>query len=207
MTDRETVRAGYDALGRTYADRREIGPTERALLDRTLPAEPADPLVLDAGCGPGPVLAELAGRVRAMGLDFSDEQLRLAAESVPHAGLVQGDLTALPFPADRFDAAVSMGVFMHLDADGQAAAIADLARVLKPGARLLVSDGTGEWVGENPDWLGSGVTMTWAVAGIDAVAAELTAAGFELLDMASTADELAEDDDASQGLALAELRA
>lgn len=207
VTDRATVRAGYDALGESYADQRAVGSTERALLARALAAAPDDPLVLDAGCGPGPVLTELVENVRAVGLDFSIEQLRLAATTAPAADLVSGDLTALPFPADRFDAAVSLGVLMHLDAADQATAIDEFARVLRPGARLLVSDGAGEWVGEHADWLGAGVTMTWAVAGIDAVAAELEAAGFELLARASTVDELAEDDDASQWLALAELPA
>lgn len=207
VTDRKTVRAGYDELGRTYAERRTIDATERALLERALEPGPPTPRVLDAGCGPGPTLAELTDHSRAIGLDFSAEQLDLAAETAPEAAVVRGDTAALPFAADSFDAAVSLGVLMHLPDAVQDAAIGEFERVLRPGGRLLVSDGAGSWVGENPDWLGSGVTMTWEIAGIDAVATALEDVGFELLERTASRDELAEDDDASQGLLLAELSA
>lgn len=196
---------GYDALGRTYVDQRSVGSTERRLLKRALAPCPSAPRLLDAGCGPGPVLADLAERGRAIGLDFSPEQLDIAAETVPTAALVRGDLATLPFGPESFDAAVSLGVLMHLPNDEQAEAIAEFARVLRPGGRLLVSDGTGSWAGENPDWLGAGVTMTWEITGIDVVAGQLEAVGFEILAREESSDELAEDDDASQGLALAEL--
>lgn len=207
MTDRATVRAGYDALGETYADQRAVGPTERRLLDRMLAPCPPEPRLLDAGCGPGPTLDELIPHGRAVGIDFSTEQLRLAAERAPMAALVRGDIAALPFESDGFDAVVSLGVLMHLPNDEQDAALAEFARVLRPGSRLIVSDGAGSWAGENPDWLGAGVTMSWEITGIDVVAARLEAMGFEVLERTSTADELSEDDDATQGLALAELRA
>lgn len=207
VTDRKTVRAGYDELGRTYAEHRTIDATERALLERALEPGRPTPRVLDAGCGPGPTLAELTGRSWPVGLDFSAEQLDIAVETAPEAAVVRGDTAALPFAADSFDAAVSLGVLMHLPGGVQDASIGEFARVLRPGGRLLVSDGAGSWVGENPDWLDSGVTMTWEIAGIDAVATELEGAGFELLDRTATTDELAEDDDASQELVLAELSA
>lgn len=205
MTDRETVRAGYDQLGRTYADHRSLDSAERAFLELTLADAPADPRLLDAGCGPGLTLAELADRAEPVGLDLSGEQLAIAAETAPTAALVRGDLASLPFGPDTFDAIVSLGALMHLPAAGQETAIGEFARVLGPGGRLLVSDGEGVWAGENPDWLGAGVTMTWEIAGIDAVTAELEAVGFEVLDRTTAADELAEADDARQALVLAEL--
>lgn len=204
MTDRETVRAGYDALGRIYADHRSVGPTERELIGRLLAGCPDSPRLLDAGCGPGPTLADLTSRGRAVGMDASSGQLELAAEAAPDAALVRGDVAALPFGADSFDAVVSLGVLMHLPNDEQDDAIVEFARVLRPGGRLLVSDGTGSWAGSNEDWLGADVTMTWEITGIDAVATALESAGFDLLERTRTADELADDDDASQGLALAE---
>jgi SAM-dependent methyltransferase len=205
MTDRETVRAGYDALGTTYAEHRSVGTAERALLERALGPSSDPPRLLDAGCGPGPTLAELTDRCRAVGLDLSSKQLRLAARTAPDAALVRGDLAALPFGTDRFDVAVSLGVLMHLPDVEQDAALAEFARVLRPGGRLVVSDGTGAWRGEHDDWLADGVTMSWEITGIDAVLEGLEAVGFERLERTVTTDELAEDDDAGQGLALLEL--
>ena len=207
VTDPETVRAGYDALGRTYAARRSVGPTEGRLLERALETAPPEPRFLDAGCGPGVTLADLAAAGRAVGIDFSRGQLAIAAEAAPAAGIVRGDITALPFADGSFDAAVSLGVLMHLSAGDQRRAVDELARVLQPRGRLLVSDGTTRWTGEEPDWLGAGVTMAWAVAGIDAVVGALEAAGFAVLETARTPDELAEDDGGTMGLALAELAA
>ncbi|NIS29986.1 MAG: methyltransferase type 11, partial [Actinobacteria bacterium] len=64
-----------------------------------------------------------------------------------------------------------------------------LARELRPGGRLLVSEGADEWVGDNPDWLDTGVRMEWAVAGADATRAQLRAAGFEVEAEETTGDE------------------
>lgn len=147
----------------------------------------------------------MAHRGRAVGVDFSTEQLGLAAERAPNAAVVRGDIAALPFAAESFDAVVSLGVLMHLPNDEQDRALSELVRVLRPGSRLFVSDGAGAWVGENPDWMGAGVTMTWEITGIDAVVARLAEIGFEVLERTSTADELSDDDQATQGLALAEL--
>lgn len=207
MTDRETVRTGYDRLGRAYADQRSVDPAERDLLERALAPCTDASWLLDAGCGPGPTLAELADAGRAVGVDLSGGQLAIAAETAPAAALLRGDIAALPFGADRFDAIVALGVLMHVSAGAQTAAIEEFVRVLRPGGRLLVSDGAGRWTGTHPDWLGTGVTMTWAVAGIDAVAAELVGAGLEVVARADAPDELAEDDDARQPLLLAELPA
>lgn len=194
MTDRDAVRAGYDVLAETYAASREPDDDERAVLESFVAGLSDGDRVLDAGCGQGdPVLRRLAETSPAVGLDFSGAQLELAREAAPEATLVRGDLTALPFAADRFDAAVAAHSVIHLPLEAHGPAIEELARVLRPGGRLLLSEGTGEWVGRNPDWLDGGAAMEWSIAGAEATRGQLEAAGFAVDAERTTGDELSDD--------------
>ena len=102
--------------------------------------------VLDVGCGPGLLLADMAQTVGrsglAAGLDVNAHMLLLARGRCAALGgaavLVRGDVTALPFPDALFDAAVSTQVYEYVD--DVARAIAELHRVLRPGGRALVVD-------------------------------------------------------------------
>ncbi|HWK11977.1 MAG TPA: class I SAM-dependent methyltransferase [Vicinamibacterales bacterium] len=107
-------------------------PTYLAKLDAVrayLDALPRDARVLDAGCGEGVLVAEYAGR-----LDISGVDANYASERV-----MQGSLTALPYPDATFDRALCLDVLEHLSFDDQPRALAELSRVLKPSAELLVS--------------------------------------------------------------------
>jgi ubiquinone/menaquinone biosynthesis C-methylase UbiE len=80
---------------------------------------------------------------RGLGIDLSLDMLQLARARIERAGLRhcsvrQGDIYDLALPADSFDVAIIHQVLHFLD-DG-ARAIAEAARVLKPGGRLLVVD-------------------------------------------------------------------
>lgn len=95
-------------------------------------------LVLDAGCGSGRDLAELAGRgFGAYGVDQSGPLVRIAAR----AGLVArvGDIRALPFPAATFDGVWACASLVHMTAVDARRALSELRRVSEDGARLYVS--------------------------------------------------------------------
>ena len=101
--------------------------------------------VLELGAGPGLVtdlLVELAPRVTAVEID---EQLagalrrRLAGEPVD---VVTADATALPLPAGRFSAAACFTMLHHIPTPAlQDRALAEIARVLRPGGLLVGTDG------------------------------------------------------------------
>ncbi|WP_424134152.1 class I SAM-dependent methyltransferase [Roseomonas chloroacetimidivorans] len=101
------------------------------------PGVPALP-VLDAGCGTGGFLRRLAETPRpAIGLDYNPlAAARAAAKSgLPVTG---GTVNALPFPDAAFGAAVSVDVLCHAAVD-EGRALAELHRVLAPGATLVVN--------------------------------------------------------------------
>ena len=93
--------------------------------------------VLEAGCGTGYMSKALAERY-----GWSMTPLDLGREGLEYARgyglgrLVQGDITALPLATGTFDALVSLDVIVHLPRGGEASALAEFARVLKPGGLL-----------------------------------------------------------------------
>jgi SAM-dependent methyltransferase len=92
--------------------------------------------ILDAGCGTGRNLEEFAVWARPSGVDLSEEALRFCRRrGVPAA---RGRVQALPFPQDAFDAVTSFDVLYHRWIEDDAAAVAELVRVLRPGGVLLV---------------------------------------------------------------------
>ncbi|UPW01154.1 class I SAM-dependent methyltransferase [Halorussus gelatinilyticus] len=195
MSDRDAVRRAYDAMAETYADERSAEGRGTEILTEFLDALPERPRVLDAGCGQGtPVLERLAAVGDPVGLDFSRQQLRLARETVPGAPLVRGDMTALPFESDAFDAVTAFHSLIHVPSDDHETVLAEFARVLRPGGRVLLTEGCEEWSGENPDWLDSGVEMQWDIAGIETTKKQLERAGFAVEDEWLVVDKLADDE-------------
>jgi arsenite methyltransferase len=103
--------------------------------------------VLDIGCGPGFLTAEMAEEVgsggRVDGVDPSESMLAVARrrETAPGAAPISlhaGDALTLPFEDGTFDAAVSTQVLEYVD--DVPAALAEAFRVLRPGGRLVVLD-------------------------------------------------------------------
>jgi SAM-dependent methyltransferase len=92
--------------------------------------------LLDCGCGTGAVVAHLGRRGPAVGVDLSPEALHLARTrgvAVARAGLL-----ALPFADATFDVVTSFDVIYHRWVKDDAAAVREMARVLRPGGRLLL---------------------------------------------------------------------
>jgi ubiquinone/menaquinone biosynthesis C-methylase UbiE/DNA-binding transcriptional ArsR family regulator len=96
----------------------------------------------DLGCGTGQVSAALAPFVqRVIAVDSSQAMLQAARRRLlafDNVDMRRGELEALPIDDGRLDAAVLMLVLHHVPEPHKA--LADVARVLKPGGRVIVGD-------------------------------------------------------------------
>jgi SAM-dependent methyltransferase len=92
--------------------------------------------LLDAGCGTGGMAGHLAARARAVGVDLSAEAVRLARAR--GAAVARAGLMALPFADGTFDCVTSFDVLYHRWVRDDAAAVREMARVLRPGGHLLL---------------------------------------------------------------------
>lgn len=196
MVDKDAVRRGYDDLAETYATGRSEDGRGMDVLARFLASLPKPARILDAGCGQGtPVLRQLSTVATATGVDFSRKQLGLAAENVPDASLVKGDMTRLPVYDGVFDAVTAYHSLIHIPLEDHQTVIDEFARVLRPDGQLLLSEGPDEWSGTNPNWLDSGVEMQWSIAGADATREHIQNAGFTVTNEWGVTDTFAEDEE------------
>lgn len=120
-----------------FAARRRILQAEIARL-----APPAGAQILDAGCGPGANLAMLSafGRVRGMELDAG---ARAHATGLGFE-VSEGRMPGAPFPDEAFDLIAAFDVIEHIEDD--AGAVADIARMLAPGGRVVASVPANPWM-------------------------------------------------------------
>jgi ubiquinone/menaquinone biosynthesis C-methylase UbiE len=103
--------------------------------------------VLDVGCGTG-TLAIAAARAtpggRVVGLDADPAILRRARAKAQRAGVEvafdEALADELPYPDASFDVVLSTLLFHHLPDDAKRAAAGEIARVLRPGGRVVVGD-------------------------------------------------------------------
>lgn len=141
----EAARRYFEAHAATWDSVRSLhvadSEVERAiaklLTDRPIGA------LLDIGTGTGRMLELFAPQAEsAIGIDRSSEMLRLARVKLQEAGigasLRQGDMYALPLGERSADSIILHQVLHYAQQPG--AAIAEAARVLRPGGRLLVID-------------------------------------------------------------------
>ncbi|KOX92192.1 class I SAM-dependent methyltransferase [Haloarcula rubripromontorii] len=136
---RAAVRRTYEDIGDHFSKTREYAwPEVEAFVDESSSAGTA----LDVGCGNGrhaELLAEVADRV--VGLDASRALLQAATDRVGDSvTLLQGDATRLPLASESVGLAVYVATLHHLPSQAaRRASLDELARVLAPGARALVS--------------------------------------------------------------------
>jgi SAM-dependent methyltransferase len=137
---RRSSRAFFQGAAGQWERLREQAYGSAFLQASLLELLPPDWVVADLGCGTGGLVASLAPHVRkAIGVDQSAAMLeaaRLRVASLPAAELREGSLEALPLKDGECDAALLVLVLAYV-ADPQPV-FAEMARVVKPGGRVVV---------------------------------------------------------------------
>jgi SAM-dependent methyltransferase len=122
---------GYRAVEWAYLYEPWTRPMNDVVLDRTGVA--AGTRVLDVGCGSGLAMWVAAGRgAQVHGLDAAEHLLAIARARTPDGDFREGDFAALPWPDGEFDVVTAFNSIWY----GEDAALAEAARVLRPGGAL-----------------------------------------------------------------------
>jgi ubiquinone/menaquinone biosynthesis C-methylase UbiE len=135
--------SSIDRFARTaqrLADRQDARAARLAEEVRDFAQPRGDERALDVGTGAGALALALAPLVReVVGLDPVRELLELArARARPNTEFVEGDGTAMPFPAGDFDLAGTHRTLHHVARPERV--VAELARVTRAGGHILVVD-------------------------------------------------------------------
>jgi len=104
---------------------------------------------LDAGCGTGRLLS-LCDDHFTFGIDFSEHALAFTRRR-GRFPLARASVTALPFCDGAFDAVTSADVLSEVGSPGDEAALAEFARVLKPGGRVILNLPAYAWLASRHD--------------------------------------------------------
>jgi ubiquinone/menaquinone biosynthesis C-methylase UbiE len=144
--DLGAVRDSYDRVAADYADllRDELAamPVDRAVLGLFAELVSADGggEVADLGCGPGRITAHLASLgLSARGIDLSPGMVAVARRDHPSLSFDVGTMTALDLPDRALAGALAWYSVIHTPTGQVPAMLAELARVLRPGGRLLLA--------------------------------------------------------------------
>jgi ubiquinone/menaquinone biosynthesis C-methylase UbiE len=130
-------------MGSADAMRRQaLVPLAMFLRDRRI----ADTRLLDVACGTGRFLTFVKDnypRLPVVALDLSPNYLaeaRAQLKGWPDVGFIQGLAETLPFPDESFDVLTSVYLLHEVPDDIRRRILAEAARVLRPGGRLILVD-------------------------------------------------------------------
>ncbi len=190
----EKIRASYDVVAEKYATELADGmiarPIERGMLlaFSELVLALGDGVVGDLGCGPGHVAKHLANLgLRTIGYDVSAQMIAQARLRFPAGDFRVGSMMELPVPTGSWLGAVALYSTLHCSA-------AERARVFREAGRVVAGSGfvLHAFYISAPDqppgstyhlerWFGLAVDLPTYFVAVEDAAAELDAAGFDVV--------------------------
>ncbi len=163
----------FDELDRKPFDRERL----QAFAARCPPWEP----VLEVGCGPGHV-GRFVGALgpRVIGLDLSEQTVRIAQRLNPHLRFMVGDMRALPLRDGACGALLAFYSLIYFEAPTTAVILREYRRVLRPGSPILLAVHGGDGSERFTDFRGQPIDVTLHYHRLDSLAGHLGQAGFSV---------------------------
>lgn len=179
------ISTSYDTVADTYVERfppSRLDPVSRSFLRafaEIVLAESKGP-VLDVGCGPGGLTAELAGHGLEMsGIDLSPRMIEHARSAHPELRFSVGSMTALDLPDAGLGGVLAHFSTHHLPPEQLPAVFSEFHRVLAPGGHLLLGThiGQDEHLRPAEGYGGHPVSYEWYLLPAERIITLLTDAG------------------------------
>lgn len=147
MTEKESlVKKGYDKIAEEYqADRHGFDHVKE--LEEFASLLPKNAKVLDVGCGAGVPVAKFLvdSGFEVVGVDFSENMLRLARKNMPQTSFIRKDMTKLDFADNSFDGLTAFYSIIHVPREKHSLLFKSFNRILKPNGIMLACMGPDEW--------------------------------------------------------------
>ncbi len=152
----DSIREEFTHQSRSFG--RAVAMTSARTLGAVVELVPEDPEAswIDVACGPGVITRATAARVGSVtGVDLTpamveEAERRAAEEGVGNVSFEAGDATALEFADASFDGAITRLSLHHVPAPGRV--VAEMARVVRPGGWVVLSDIVADEDGEANAW-------------------------------------------------------
>ena len=173
------VETGYDKICKEYqADRPAFDNVKELKAFASLLPEKAR--VLDVGCGAGIPVAKFLvdSGFEVVGIDFSENMLRLARKNMPQTKFTRRDMTKLDFADNSFDGLTAIYSIIHVPREKHSLLFKSFNRILKPNGMMLACMGPDEWEATDDYY---GTKMFWSQYSPEKSLQLVKEAGFEVI--------------------------
>lgn len=173
------VKKGYNLIAHSYDQNRDQFKNEKYLQKLNKLLKPKS-TILDIGCGSGKPIANyfFQHNHKIIGIDISDEQIKLAKQNVPVGNFEVKDMSELKNNEYRVDAVVSFYAIFHIPKEEHLSLLKKINSFLPEKGFILITMGASEWEGHEDFF---GVDMHWSHYGSKKNLDIVKMAGFKIL--------------------------